>query len=48
MSFIKNNDSEVHDIIQREKHREYNTLELIASENFASVAVLEAAGGIMT
>ena len=48
MSFIKNNDSEVHDIIQREKHREHNTLELIASENFASIAVLEAAGGIMT
>ncbi len=48
MSFIENNDSEVYDIIQREKHREHNTLELIASENFASVAVLEAAGGIMT
>ena len=48
MSFINNNDSEVYNIIQKEKYREYNTLELIASENFASVAVLEAAGGIMT
>ncbi len=48
MSFINDNDSEVYEIIQKEKNREYNTLELIASENFASVAVLEAAGGIMT
>ena len=48
MSFINNNDSEVYNIIQKEKYREHNTLELIASENFASVAVLEAAGGIMT
>ena len=48
MSFINNNDSEVYNIIQREKYREHNTLELIASENFASAAVLEAAGGIMT
>jgi len=48
VSFINDNDSEVYEIIQKEKNREYNTLELIASENFASVAVLEAAGGIMT
>ena len=48
MSFIKNIDVELYRIIQKEQEREHNTLELIASENFASTAVLEAAGGIMT
>ena len=48
MSFIKNIDVELYRIIQKELEREHNTLELIASENFASTAVLEAAGGIMT
>lgn len=48
MSFIKNIDVELYKIIQKEQEREHNTLELIASENFASTAVLEAAGGIMT
>ena len=48
MSFIKRADSELYDIIQKEHYREHNTIELIASENFTSAAVLEAAGGIMT
>ena len=48
MSYIKNIDPELYSIIQKEQDREHNTLELIASENFASTAVLEAAGGIMT
>ena len=48
MSFIKNIDVELYRIIQKEQEREHNTLKLIASENFASTAVLEAAGGIMT
>ena len=48
MSFIKKSDPELYDIIQREQDREDNTLELIASENFTSPAILEAAGGIMT
>jgi glycine hydroxymethyltransferase len=48
LSFIKNIDVELYKIIQKEQEREHNTLELIASENFASTAVLEAAGGIMT
>ena len=48
MSYIENIDPELYSIIQKEKEREHNTLELIASENFASTAVLEAAGGIMT
>ena len=48
MSFIKSVDPELFGIIQKEHEREHNTIELIASENFTSVAVLEAAGGIMT
>ena len=48
MSFIKRSDSYLFNIIQREINREINTLELIASENFTSPAVLEAAGGVMT
>ena len=48
MSYIENIDPELYSIIQKEQEREHNTLELIASENFASKAVLEAAGGIMT
>ena len=48
MSYIENIDPELYSIIQKEQEREQNTLELIASENFASTAVLEAAGGIMT
>ncbi len=48
MTFIKNVDPELYDIIQKEHDREHNTIELIASENFTSASVLEAAGGIMT
>ena len=48
MSYIEKIDSELYQIIQREHKREHNTLELIASENFTSPAILEAAGGIMT
>uniref|UniRef100_A0A3Q3GA90 Serine hydroxymethyltransferase n=1 Tax=Kryptolebias marmoratus TaxID=37003 RepID=A0A3Q3GA90_KRYMA len=41
------NDSEVFSIIKKEKHRQTYGLELIASENFASRAVLEALGSCM-
>ena len=47
-SFIKNSDSEIYDILQREVSREEETLELIASENFVSYPILEMAGGVMT
>lgn len=39
--------SQVFDIIKKEKHRQTYGLELIASENFASRAVLEALGSCM-
>ena len=48
MSYIKKVDPELYEIINREQNREHDTLELIASENFTSPAILEAAGGIMT
>lgn len=41
-------DPEVNEIIRKEKFRQTNGLELIASENFASRAVLEALGSCLT
>ena len=46
-SYLKN-DSEIYKILQQEIHRQQNKLELIASENFVSLAVLEAAGSPLT
>ncbi len=47
-SVLKSVDNELYNAVQKECDREHNTLELIASENFVSRAVLEAAGGVMT
>jgi RpiB/LacA/LacB family sugar-phosphate isomerase len=41
-------DPEIYDAIQREKRRQQENIELIASENFASPAILEAAGSVLT
>ena len=41
-------DSTIHALIQRETARQENGLELIASENFVSRAVLEAMGSVLT
>jgi glycine hydroxymethyltransferase len=41
-------DPEIADAIRNELHRQNSGLELIASENFVSRAVLEAAGSVMT
>ncbi len=48
MSQLRLVDPEIYDAIVHETLRESTKLELIASENFVSEAVLEAAGGIMT
>ena len=45
---LKDTDGELFEILNREIRREDETLELIASENFVSNAVLEMAGGVMT
>ena len=43
-----NKDKEVFDLIQKEKERQINGLELIASENFASENVMKATGSVLT
>src|SRR3989338_903011 len=48
MRQLRDVDPEIYDAIQRETQRQHDHLELIASENFTSLAVLEAAGGVMT
>ena len=45
---LADTDSEIADAIRNERHRQNTGLELIASENFVSRAVLEAAGSVMT
>ncbi len=45
---VKRTDLEIYDAIVKETQRENTTLELIASENFVSRAVLEATGNVMT
>jgi len=45
---LRTSDPEVFDAIQREKDREHEKIVLIASENYASQAVLEAQGSIFT
>jgi len=48
MNALQKTDPEVYDSIRREYDRQNNQLELIASENIASQAVLEAQGSIFT
>jgi glycine hydroxymethyltransferase len=45
---LSETDPEIADAIRHERERQNNGLELIASENFVSRAVLEAAGSVMT
>ena len=48
MNNLKNFDAEVFDALTKEKDRQANKLELIASENFVSEEVMEAMGSVMT
>jgi len=48
MKKLNNQDSEIYNIINSELYRQRNTIELIASENFASQSVIEATGSILT
>ncbi|KND03167.1 uncharacterized protein SPPG_02228 [Spizellomyces punctatus DAOM BR117] len=45
---LEEEDKEIYDLVQREKWRQYSCLELIASENFTSQAVMEANGSALT
>ncbi|MCK9582923.1 MAG: serine hydroxymethyltransferase [Endomicrobiales bacterium] len=48
MSFLEKQDKEVFSLIQSELERQRNTIELIASENHTSQAVMEAQGSVLT
>ncbi|MDD4940262.1 MAG: serine hydroxymethyltransferase [Candidatus Omnitrophica bacterium] len=48
MKHLKETDPEIYAVIQKEVRRQEENLEMIASENFASLAVLEAQGSVLT
>jgi len=48
LSHIANQDEEVYEAIRQELNRQRNKIELIASENFVSEAVMEAQGSVLT
>ncbi len=48
MSNLKQVDEEIYNLLGKEQERQDNNIELIASENFVSEAVLEAAGSCLT
>jgi glycine hydroxymethyltransferase len=48
MEELRSTDPEIFDAIAAETRRQHGTIELIASENFASPAVLQAAGTVLT
>ncbi|EWM29153.1 serine hydroxymethyltransferase [Nannochloropsis gaditana] len=45
---LKEHDPVLYDLIQQEKNRQATSLELIASENFTSAAVMECLGSVLT
>jgi len=45
---LKQTDQEIYQLIKKEEERQKYTLELIASENFVSDAILEAQGSVLT
>src|SRR5690625_2507073 len=48
MDHLKQADRDLYDAIEAEKKRQQDNIELIASENFVSEAVMEAAGSVLT
>lgn len=48
MDYLKQSDPELYAAIEAEKKRQQDNIELIASENFVSRAVMEAAGSVLT
>ena len=48
MEFLKQQDPELYEAMQAEKKRQQDKIELIASENFVSKAVMEAMGSVLT
>ncbi|MGE3818254.1 MAG: serine hydroxymethyltransferase [Isosphaeraceae bacterium] len=48
MSLLRDSDPELFEAIRSEEHRQRDELELIASENYTSAAVMEAVGSVLT
>ncbi|MFH1284205.1 MAG: serine hydroxymethyltransferase [Candidatus Peregrinibacteria bacterium] len=48
MSYIQKTDPEIYELIESEKKRQAEGIELIPSENYTSAAVMEACGSILT
>ena len=48
MSILKDSDPQVFEAIRSEEERQRDDLELIASENYTSAAVMEAVGSVLT
>ena len=48
MSVLEETDREIFDVISSEYHRQRDELELIASENYTSAAVMQAVGSVLT
>ena len=48
LDVIRKQDAEIAELIEKELYRQQNTIELIASENFTSEAVIAAAGTVLT
>ncbi|MBN6205844.1 serine hydroxymethyltransferase [Ralstonia pickettii] len=48
MEHLKQSDPELYQAMENEKKRQQNNIELIASENFVSEAVMEAMGSVLT
>lgn len=47
-SILRTHDPEIYEAIKAELHRQNDNIELIASENFTSLGVMEAAGSVLT
>ncbi|GAB1370920.1 hypothetical protein MASR1M45_09820 [Candidatus Kapaibacterium sp.] len=45
---VKANDPELYDVLMKERSRQHEKIELIASENFTSDVVMEAQGSVLT
>ena len=48
LHFVEQSDPEIFAAMQQELSRQRNKIELIASENFTSLAVMEAQGSVLT
>ena len=48
MPALQASDAEIYDLIQKETRRQDESIRLIASENYASAAVMEATGSVLT